>query len=137
MVVPPPTFHLEHERAPSEESQPPSVRSNLPRKLRKARKDDGYDSDGGYLSDASKKKKGKDRKNVSHEADVLSDGGYRKKKDKKGDKVSDSYGYFTDSSTKAQHKLTKKPRAHLDDADLSDGSFLSEASVKKKKTFFR
>ncbi|KAI9433167.1 hypothetical protein H4582DRAFT_2082641 [Lactarius indigo] len=152
IVVPPPALDIQFTRAPSEDSQsyaPSSLRSNQPRKLRKARKDDGYDSDGGYLSDSSKKKKkGKDRKNAgtsSHEADFVSDGGYlsdatkkssdKKKKDKKGDKVTD--GYVTDTSTKTHHKLTKKSRAHVDDADLSDGGYLSEASVKKKKTFFR
>ncbi|KAH9168522.1 hypothetical protein EDB89DRAFT_1909217 [Lactarius sanguifluus] len=148
IVVPPPTFDIQYTRAPSEDSHsyaPSSLRSNQPRKLRKARKDDGYDSDGGYLSDSSKKKKkGKDRKNAgssSHEADSVSDGGYlsdatkKKKKDKKGDKVTD--GYVTDSSTKTHHKLTKKSRGHVDDADLSDGGYLSEASVKKKKPFFR
>ena len=151
IVVPPPTLDVTYTRAPFDDSYAPSsyapssLRSNQPRKLRKARKDDGYDSDGGYLSDSSKKKnKGKDRKNAdssSHEADFLSDGGYAtkktsdKKKDKKGDKVAD--GYVTDSSTrKSQHKLTKKSRPHVDDADLSDGGYLSEVSVKKKKTFF-
>lgn len=149
IVVPPPTLDIQYTRAPSEDSYAPSsLRSNQPRKLRKARKDDGYDSDGGYLSDGSKKKKkSKDRKDAgssSHEADLLSDGGYlsdatkkpsHKKKDKKGDKVID--GYVTDSSTKTRHKLTKKSRAHIDDTDLSDGGYLSEVSVKKKKTFFR
>ncbi|KAH9007859.1 hypothetical protein EDB83DRAFT_2460129 [Lactarius deliciosus] len=143
IAVPPLTLDDSHSYAPS------SLHSNQPRKLRKARKDDGYDSDGGYLSDSSKKKKkGKDRKNAgssSHEADLVSDGGYlsdatkkstnKKKKDKKGDKVTD--GYVTDSSTKTHHKLTKKSRGHVDDADLSDGGYLSEASVKKKKPFFR
>jgi hypothetical protein len=154
IVVPPPTLDIQYTRAPSEDSYAPSsfapssLRSNQPRKLRKARKDDGYDSDGGYLSDSSKKKKSKDRKNAassSHEAGLLSDGGYlsdatkktsdKKKKDKKGDKVTD--GYFTDSSTKAQHKLSKKSRAQVDDGEISDGGYLSEASVKKKKNFFR
>ncbi|KAH8980153.1 hypothetical protein EDB86DRAFT_575544 [Lactarius hatsudake] len=152
IVVPPLTLDVQYTRAPSEDSHsyaPSSLRSNQPRKLRKARKDDGYDSDGGYLSDSSKKKKkGKDRKDAgssSHEADLVSDGGYlsdatkkssdKKKKDKKGDKVTD--GYVTDSSTKTHHKLTKKSRGHVDDADLSDGGYLSEASVKKKKPFFR
>ncbi|KAH9024864.1 hypothetical protein EDB85DRAFT_1894122 [Lactarius pseudohatsudake] len=152
IVVPPLTLDVQYTRAPSEDSYsyaPSSLRSNQPRKLRKARKDDGDDSDGGYLSDSSKKKKkGKDRKNAgssSHEADFVSDGGYlsdatkkssdKKKKDKKGDKVTD--GYVTDSSTKTHHKLSKKSRAHVDDADLSDGGYLSEASVKKKKPFFR
>ncbi|KAI9456057.1 hypothetical protein BJY52DRAFT_1277863 [Lactarius psammicola] len=148
---PPPTLDIQHTRAPSDDSHsyaPSSLRSNQPRKLRKARKDDGYDSDGGYLSDGSKKKKkSKDRKNTgtsSHEADFSIDGGYltdatkkssEKKKDKKGDKVTD--GYVTDSSTRTHHKLTKKSRAHADDGDLSDGGYLSEVSVKKKKTFFR
>ena len=148
IVSPPPTFDTQSIRAPSEESHAQSsIRPNQPRKLRKARKDDGYDSDGGYLSDSSKKKKkSKDRKNAgssSHEADFTSDGGYLsdatkktsdKKKDKKGNKVTD--GYVTDSS-KTHHKLTKKSRPHLDDAEFSDGGYLSEVSVKKKKTFFR
>jgi hypothetical protein len=154
IVAPPPTFDTQSLRAPSEDSHTPSslapssLRPNQPRKLRKARKENGYDSDGGYLSDSSKKKKkSKDRKNAgssSHEADFLSDGGYLsdstkktsdKKKDKKGDKVSD--GYVTDSSAKTPQKSSKKSRPHLDDGDLSDGGYLSEVSVKKKKTFFR
>ncbi|KAF8257662.1 hypothetical protein EI94DRAFT_1817216 [Lactarius quietus] len=150
IVAPPPAFDTQSTRAPSEESShaPSSLRPNQPRKLRKARKDDGYDSDGGYLSDSSKKKKkSKDRKNAgstSHEADFLSDGGYLsdatkrtsdKKKDKKGDKATN--GYVTDSSTKTQQKLSKKSRQNLDDGEFSDGGYLSEVSVKKKKTFFR
>ena len=143
--VAPPTFDTQSSRAPSEESHPPpSFRPNQPRKLRKARKDDGYDSEG-YLSDSSKKKKkNKDRKNAvppSHEAEFLSDGGYlsdttkKKKKDKKGDKLTD--GYVTDSSTKAQKKSAKKSSSRLEDGDLSEGGYLSEVSLKKKKTFFR
>jgi hypothetical protein len=121
-----------------------------PRKLRKARKDSD-EGDGGYLSDGAKKKK-KDKKDQkksagsSHEPEYLSEGGYlsdttkrglekkKKQKDKKGDKMTEDRS--SDSPVKI-HKSTKKSRTPSDDGDISDGTYLSETSMKKKKTFFR
>jgi hypothetical protein len=146
--VAPLSSELQITRPPSEDSQAPTVpRQSQPRKLRKARKD-GYDSDGGYASGNSNKKK--DQKKglgSTFELEYQSDGGYlseaakrgsdkkKKQKDKKGNKIADSLG--VDPSIKIFPKSTKKSRMPSDDGELSEGAYLSEVTVKKKKTFFR
>ncbi|KAI0283483.1 hypothetical protein BC826DRAFT_194537 [Russula brevipes] len=147
-VAPPLSSELQVTRPPSEDSQASIVpRPSQPRKLRKARRD-GYDSDGGYTSGNSNKKK--DQKKglgSTFELEYQSDGGYlseaakrgndkkKKQKDKKGNKVADSLG--VDPSIKMFPKSTKKSRMPSDDRELSEGAYLSEVTVKKKKTFFR
>ncbi|KAI0247520.1 hypothetical protein BJV78DRAFT_1244607 [Lactifluus subvellereus] len=149
--VPTSSFEVQAVRSPSEDSHVPIIPPpHQPRKLRKARKD-GYESDGGYLSDSVKKKKDKkDQKksaSSSHNSEDQPDGGYlsdttkrgldkkKKQKDKKGDKITDDRS--SDSSVKTSHRSTKKSRTPSDDGDLSDGAYLSEAPTKKKKPFFR
>jgi hypothetical protein len=117
--------------------------------VRKARKDI-YESDGGYLSDSSKKKMKdkKDQKNGSelsfgpeyqsdgeHLSDLTKSGVDKKKKQKdKGGKMSDDLG--VNSSIKTSNVSTKKSRMPSDDGDVSDGGYLSEATGKKKRSFF-
>ncbi|KAI0264922.1 hypothetical protein BC834DRAFT_970483 [Gloeopeniophorella convolvens] len=160
-VVPPPqpadplsTFPIDANliRAPSDDSHSDPMREPH-RKLRKARKE-GHESDGGHLGDGGKKKKDKkdkkkDKKenlNVAPEMDYESDHGHisdalkkgskKKKKDKKTEKAVD--GYATDASTRSYFKAAKKvTNVQTEDGELSDGGYLSEASVKKKRSFFR
>jgi hypothetical protein len=143
-----PTSDLQAGRAQSEDSYTPTPPlSHQPRKLRKARKD-GYESDGGYLSDSLKKKKKdkKDQKKGSassfgpeHQSDgeYLSDltkkGVDKKKQKAKGSKMSDDLD--ADPSVKMS-KVSKKSRMPSDDGYVSDGSHLSEAAGKKKRSFF-
>src|SRR6267154_2221541 len=145
-----PTPDLQAGRARSEDSHTPTPSlPHQPRKLRKARKD-GYESDGGYLSDSSKKKKKdkKDQKKVSessfgpeyqsdseHPSDLTKSGVDKKKKQKdKGSKMSDDFG--ASSSMKTSNISTKKSRIPSDDGGVSDGGYLSEATGKKKRSFF-
>lgn len=145
-----PTPDMQAGRARSEDSHTPTPPLlHQPRKLRKARKD-GYESDGGYLSDNSKKKKKdkKDQKKGSessfgpeyqsdgeHLSDLTRSGVDKRKKQKdKGSKMSDDLG--ADSSIKTSNVSTKKPRIPSDDGDVSDGGYLSEAIGKKKRSFF-
>jgi hypothetical protein len=145
-----PTPDLQAGRARSEDSHTPTPPlPQQPRKLRKARKD-GYESDGGYLSDNSKKKKKdkKDQKKVSessfgpeyqsdgeHLSDLTKSGVDKKKKQKdKGSKMSDDLG--ANSSIKTSNVSIKKSRIPSDDGDVSDGGYLSEATGKKKRSFF-
>ncbi|KAI0295059.1 hypothetical protein B0F90DRAFT_1919505 [Multifurca ochricompacta] len=132
-VVPTSAFEVHVSRAPSEDSHAPSLsHAHLPRKLRKARKD-GYESDGGYLSDSSKKKKGKDQKkngtlSLSQGVNYQSDGGYLSEGAKKG----------LDKKKKQKDKKgDKKSHIASEDGDISDGGYLSESSAKRKKSFFR
>jgi hypothetical protein len=134
----------------SEDSRTPTPPlPHQPRKLRKARKD-GYESDGGYLSDNSKKKKKdkKDKKKGSESSfgpeyqydgenlfDLTKSGVDKKKKRKdKGGKMSDDLGAI--SSIKTSNASTKKSRIPSDDVDVSDGGYLTEATAKKKRSFF-
>jgi hypothetical protein len=145
-----PTPDLQAGRARSEDSHTPTPPFlHQPRKLRKARKD-GYDSDAGYLSDNSKKKKKdkKDPKKVSessfgpeyqfdgeHLSDLVTTGLDKKKKQKdKASKMSDDLG--ANISIKTSNLSTKKSRIPSDDGDVSDGGYLSEATGKKKRSFF-
>jgi hypothetical protein len=148
-VAPAPSSDSQAGRAQSEDSHTPTFPlSHQPRKLRKARKD-GHESDGGYLSDNLKKKKKdkKDQKNGSGSSfgpEYQSDGeqvsnltkrGADKKKQKgKGSKMSDDLG--ADPSVKTFNVSTKKPRTPSDEGDVSDGAHLSEATGKKKRSFF-
>jgi hypothetical protein len=114
-------------RTPSEDSHTSTVsRPPQTRKLRKARKD-GYEKVGEYLSDSSKKTRGsQDRKKGSVstiEPEYQSDGGYLSDGTKRG--------------VGKKKKSTKKSPNPSDDGDLPDGGYLSEASTKKKKPFFR
>ena len=139
-------------RAPS--PMPPAKH----RKLRKARHD-GYESDGGYVSDGTKSEKERklwrrDKKEKQPKApqgsDEESDGGYlsdilrkrrnKKKKDKlKGadypptDHETDG-GYISSSSV--ARKKDKKSKRPSTPGDESDAGNLSESSTKKKR-FFR
>lgn len=134
----------------SEDSHTPTPPlPHQPRKLRKARKD-GYESDGGYLSDNSKKKKKdkKDKKKGSESSfgpeyqsdgenlsEMTKSGVDKKKKQKdKGSKMSDDLG--ANSSIKTSNASTKKSRIPSDDVDVSDGGYLSEVTAKKKRSFF-
>ena len=148
-----PTPDLQAGRARSEDSHtshtPTPPLPHQPRKLRKVRKD-GNESDGGYLSDNSKKKKRdkKDPKKVSessfgpeyqsdgeHLSDLTKTGVDKKKKQKdKGGKMSDDLG--ANISIKTSNLSTKKSRIPSDDGDISDGGYLSEATGKKKRSFF-
>ncbi|KAF8487627.1 hypothetical protein F5888DRAFT_126957 [Russula emetica] len=145
-----PTPDLQAARARSEDSHTPTPPlPHQPRKLRKARKD-GYESDGGYISDNSKKKKKdkKDQKKVSessfgpeyqsdgeHLSDLMKSGVDKKKKRKdKGNKMSDDLG--ANSSIKMSNVSTKKSRIPSDDGDVSDGGYLLETTGKKKRSFF-
>ncbi len=144
------TPDLQFGRTRSEDTHTPTyLLPHQPRKLRKARKD-GYESDGGYLSDNSKKKK-KDKKGQKkgsesslgpeyqsdgeHLSDLTRPGVDKKKKLKdKGSKMSGDLG--ADSSIKTSNVSTKKSRIPSDEGDVSDGSYLSEATGKKKRSFF-
>lgn len=141
-----PTFDSPSGRAQSEDSHTPTPPlPHQPRKLRKARKD-GYESDGGYLSDNLKKKDKKDPKkgsgssfgpeyqSDSEQLSVLAKRGADKKKKQKGSKMSDDLG--ADPSVKTFNVSTKKSRIPSDDGDVSDGAHLSEAAGKKKRSFF-
>lgn len=144
-----PTPDLQTGRARSEDSHTPNPLPHQPRKLRKARKD-GYESDAGYLSDNSKKKKKdkKDPKKASessfgpeyqsdgeHVSNLTTTGVDKKKKRKdKGSKTSSDLGANT--SVKTSNLSTKKSRMPSDDGDISDGGYLSEATGKKKRSFF-
>ncbi|OBZ73475.1 hypothetical protein A0H81_06928 [Grifola frondosa] len=122
--------------------------SKKSKKLRKARPD-GYDSDGGYMSDSGKGKKDKNKKSKkkgkADDAEYESDGGYlsetsgKKKKEKKSKKEkkgvdSPSTDYDTDGgkSVKSRKVFVTSPAT----GDDSDGGYLSEAST-KKRGFFR
>lgn len=145
-----PTPELQAGRARSEDSYTPTpLLPHQPRKLRKARKD-LFESDGGYLSDSSKKKKKdkKDQKNGSelsfgpeyqsdgeHLSDLTKSGVDKKKRQKdNGSKMSDDLG--ANSSIKTSNVSTKKSRMPSDDVDVSDGGYLSEVTGKKKRSFF-
>ncbi|KAK7696403.1 hypothetical protein QCA50_001058 [Cerrena zonata] len=119
---------------------------------------DGYDSDGGYISDGSKPKK-KDKKSKKKskangdETEYESDGGYmsestsKKKKDKKrkkdksktsdhpGTDYESDTGYMSSRSLSFGRKKSSKKSSAPADGDDSDGGYLSETS--KKKRFFR
>ncbi|THH16043.1 hypothetical protein EW146_g4539 [Bondarzewia mesenterica] len=102
----------------SSTSQPP--KHNKLRKLRR----DGYESDAGYMSDAGKEKN------------------KEKKRNKKKDKAGADTDYETDSghvSTKDRSKTFRKATKPSlpDGGDVPDAGFLSEASLKKKRSFFR
>ena len=148
-VAPAVTSDLQVGRAQSEDSHTPTPSlSHQPRKLRKARKD-GYESDGGYLSDSLKKKK-KDKKDQkkgsgsSFGAEYQSDGehlsdltkrGVDKKKQKgKDSKMSDDLD--ADPSVRTSKVSTKKSRIPSDDGDVSDSGHTSRATGKKKRSFF-
>ena len=142
-----PTLDFQAGHARSEDSPTPTPSlPHQPRKLRKTRKD-GYESDGGYLSDSSKKKK-KDKKDqkkgsessfgpeYQYDGEHLSNStksGVDKKKKQK-DKGSDDLG--ANSSIKTSNISTKKSRMPSDDGDVSDGGYLLEATGKKKRSFF-
>ena len=146
-----PTSDFQAGHAQSEDSHTPTPPlSHQPRKLRKARKD-GYDSDGGYLSDSlKKKKKKKDKKGQKkgsgssfgpehqsdgeHLSDLTKKGVDKKKQKGKGSKTSDDLD--ADPSVKTSKASTKKFRMPSDDGDVSDGGHLSEAAGKKKRSFF-
>jgi hypothetical protein len=145
-----PTPDFQAGRARSEDSHTPTLSlPHQPRKLRKARNKDGYESDAGYLSDNPKKKKvKKDPKKVSessfgqeyqsdgeHVSDLTMTGVDKKKKQKdKGSKMSGDLGANT--SIKTSNLSTKKSRMPSDDGEVSDGGYLSEATGKKKRSFF-
>ncbi|TFY70587.1 hypothetical protein EVG20_g2423 [Dentipellis fragilis] len=98
-------------------------------KLRKPRKD-GYESDGGYVSESGRKDKAK-----------------KKEKEKKSKKGKDTDGTETEMESDGEHlsgmkkkksKKEKKSKKDDDGYDTSDGGYLSEASGgKKKRSFFR
>ncbi|EMD35777.1 hypothetical protein CERSUDRAFT_74615 [Gelatoporia subvermispora B] len=126
-----------------------------PNKLRKARSN-GYESDGGYLSDGGKGKKEKEKKSKKkvkesgNATEHESDGGHlsesSKKKGKKGKKgkdadvMSPATDYDTDgggiSRLPGMGRTRKTSVMSPTIGDESDGGNLSEASTKKKR-FFR
>lgn len=137
----------------------PPPRPQKSGKLQKPRPE-GYDSDGGYVSDGSKpKKKEKKSKKKKSKADgdqteYESDGGYisestssKKKKEKKrkkdksktsdypGTDYESDTGYMSSRSLSFGRKKSTKKASTPTDADDSDGGYLSENS--KKKRFFR
>ncbi|KAI0693059.1 hypothetical protein BC835DRAFT_1306877 [Cytidiella melzeri] len=125
------------------------------RKLRKAKPDgNGYESDGGYVSDVvtvtteKKKKKGTKSKADGVATGEESEGGYlsevlarrrRKKKEKKereaalGGTDEESDGGYLSSHSKKEKKSKKPPTPQ---GDESDGGYLSESS-KRKRFMFR
>ncbi|KAJ3490086.1 hypothetical protein NLI96_g1670 [Meripilus lineatus] len=135
-----------------------------PNKLRKTRPE-GYDSDGGYLSDSLKsdkskkksKKKDKDKnKDKGDATDFESDGGYlsesaKKKKEKKkskkdktknvdgaGTDYESDGGYLSTTSLgrgKKSKSMRKASNTSAASGDESEGGYLSEASAKTKRFF--
>ncbi|KAI0076684.1 hypothetical protein K474DRAFT_1708012 [Panus rudis PR-1116 ss-1] len=143
-------------RVPSPLPPPPKVGG----KLRKPRPD-GYESDGGYVSDGSKPKKEKKSKKKksadANQTDYESDGGYlsesaakkkekkekkEKEKEKKSKKDKSKNGDYTDYESDGGYMSSigfgRKKKASKDaeaTGDESDGGALSESSTKKR--FFR
>ncbi|KAI0643238.1 hypothetical protein C8Q79DRAFT_915750 [Trametes meyenii] len=143
--------------SPVPSPQPKSKLSKLRRKM----KPDGYESDGGYMSESGKNKEkekkggklfGRNKKGDGDGADE-SDGGYlsevglkkkkskKEKKDKSKPKNADSptTEYETDkgySSSFSRNRSRKQTVTSPVSGDESDGGYLSEASSKKKR-FFR
>ena len=126
-----PSFHVENTVA----DQPPLFRSadkpttqippHRPAKLRKPRKE-GYESDGGYASDAGKKKKKEKKRTKKDKGDAGDDTDH------------DGYTSAIDNA-KPSPKSSRKTKAASppDSGDVSDAGYLSESSVKKKRSFFR
>ncbi|KAI0312208.1 hypothetical protein OF83DRAFT_1087159 [Amylostereum chailletii] len=119
-----PAFDFPYRPGPSPAAQtrilpPPAPKHN---KLRKPRRTDGHDSDGGYLSDAAPKPKSSKKPSAPAESDYESD-----------------RGYLSDFTKRRNTKTKRKPGALPIDggqANDSDGGYLSESS-KKKRSFFR
>lgn len=155
------SIHFDLNATPEPRAPSPLPPASKPRKLRKPRPD-GYDSDGGYVSDSTKadkpkkksKKKNKD-KGDGDATDFESDGDHlsessKKKKEKKSkkDKGKSTDGAGTDyesdggylSSTsfgrgKKNKSSKKSSSSSLVSGDESDGGYLSEASAKTRRFF--
>ncbi|KAI0059157.1 hypothetical protein BV25DRAFT_1829190 [Artomyces pyxidatus] len=135
-----------HRNSPSSETASPLSANPSPKhnKLRKSRKD-GNESDGGYISDAGKKKSKSKGDETEYETDKDSgkDKKKSKKKSKKASSKDDAPGSSTDtffkSPSKSPSRFSRKAPSTPDGGDVSDGGYLSEASVSKKKksSFFR
>ncbi|KAI0781589.1 hypothetical protein BC629DRAFT_1440867 [Irpex lacteus] len=136
--------------------RPQQVSTSKQKKLRKPKHEgNGYDSDGGYVSDGTskdkKKKKESKSKGDGNATGEESDGGYlsemlarrrRKKKEKKErERVADA-GPGTDDESDGGYlsshskKEKKSKKSSVDQGEDSDGGYLSESS-KRKRFMFR
>ncbi|TFK19519.1 hypothetical protein FA15DRAFT_674365 [Coprinopsis marcescibilis] len=120
------------------------------KKLKKKNRDNGYDSDGGYLSEGAKKISKKEAKAKLKEEKREQKEEERKRKKsltsvlKPGKKTAEASGYETDGAAssskspfKSMSKKSKKDTTPNDGGYDTDGGYVSSGSnMKKKKGFF-